>query len=156
MTFSRGYSTTDGASTVELALVLPVLLLLLIGILDSARAINAYVTISNASREGAHYAALHPTAAPSAIKSAAVIPHAQQLDPASIGVSVTYSDANVKSASCPVPTTTAPPAGSPTPTTIPIRVDVLYPWSAATFFVGQFLGGGTRTFCASSTVDLVR
>lgn len=148
--------STDGVALVEFALVVPVLLLLLVGILDTGRAVNAYVTISNASREGARYAALNPTAAPSAIKSSAVLPHAQQLDAAGISVSVTYSNANVTSTACPVPTTTAPPAGSPAPTTIPVRVDVTYPWSAATFFIGQFFGGGSRTFCASSTVDTVR
>jgi Flp pilus assembly protein TadG len=152
-------ASTEGVALVEFALVVPILLLLLVGILDTGRAVNAYVTISNASREGARYAALNPTAAPSAIKSSAVLPHAQQLDPSDatgIQVFVTYSNANVTSTACPVPTTTAPPAGSPAPTTIPVRVDVTYPWSAATFFIGQFFGGGSRTFCASSTVDTVR
>ena len=138
----------------EFALILPILILLLVGILDTGRAVNAYVTISNASREGARYVALNPTAAPSAIKSNAVLPHTQQLDPGSVAVSVTYSG-NVTSNACPVATTTAPPAASP-PATIPVRVDVTYPWSAATFFIGQFFGGGSRTFCATSTVDTVR
>jgi Flp pilus assembly protein TadG len=152
-------ASSEGVALVAFAIVVPILLLLLVGILDTGRAVNAYVTISNASREGARYAALNPTAAPSAIKSSAVLPHAQQLDPSDltgIQVFVTYSNANVTSTACPVPTTTAPPAGSPTPTTIPVRVDVTYPWSAATFFIGQFFGGGSRTFCASSTVDTVR
>ncbi len=148
-------TASEGVALVEFALVVPVLVLLLVGILDTGRAVNAYVTISNASREGARYAALNPTAAPAAIKSSAVVPHAQQLDATSIAVSVTYSG-SVSSTACPVPTTTAPPASSPSPTTIPVRVDVTYPWSAATFFIGQFFGGGSRTFCASSTVDTVR
>jgi Flp pilus assembly protein TadG len=148
-------TSTEGVALVEFALVVPVLLLLLVGILDTGRVVNAYVTISNASREGARYAALNPTAAPSAIKSSAVLPHAQQLDASGVTVSVTYGG-GVTSTACPVATTTAPPAGSPAPTTIPVRVDVTYPWSAATFFIGQFFGGGSRTFCASSTVDTVR
>jgi len=151
----RAVNSTEGVALVEFALVIPILLILLVGILDTGRAVNAYVTISNASREGARYASLNPTAAPSAIKSSAVLPHAQQLDGASINVSVTYSDSNVTSSACPVATTTAPPASSP-PATIPVRVDVTYPWSAATFFIGEFFGGGSRTFCASSTVDTVR
>ena len=148
-------ASSDGVALVEFAIVVPILLLLLVGILDTGRAVNAYVTISNASREGARYAALNPTAAPAAIRSSAVLPHAQQLDASGIAVSVTYSG-SVTSTACPVPTTTAPPASSPAPTTIPVRVDVTYPWSAATFFIGQFFGGGSRTFCASSTVDTVR
>jgi len=155
MTLPRAVMASEGVALVEFALVVPVLILLLVGILDTGRAINAYVTISNASREGAHYAALNPTAAPAAIKSSAVVPHAQQLDAAGIAVSVTYNG-SVTSTDCPVVTTTPPPASSPAPTTIPVRVDVSYPWSAATFFIGQFFGGGSRTFCASSTVDMVR
>lgn len=155
MTLQRMAASSDGVALVEFAIVVPILLLLLVGILDTGRAVNAYVTISNASREGARYAALNPTAAPAAIRSSAVLPHAQQLDAGGIAVSVTYSG-SVTSTACPVPTTTAPPAGSPAPTTIPVRVDVTYPWSAATFFIGQFFGGGSRTFCASSTVDTVR
>lgn len=155
MTLQRMAASSEGVALVEFAIVVPILLLLLVGILDTGRAVNAYVTISNASREGARYAALNPTAAPAAIRSSAVLPHAQQLDASGIAVSVTYSG-SVTSTACPVPTTTAPPAGSPAPTTIPVRVDVTYPWSAATFFIGQFFGGGSRTFCASSTVDTVR
>ena len=155
MTLHQMVRSSEGVALVEFALVIPVLLLLLVGILDTGRAVNAYVTISNASREGARYAALNPTAAPAAIRSSAVLPHAQQLDAAGIAVSVTYN-ASVTSANCPVATTTPPPATSPAPTTIPVRVDVSYPWSAATFFIGQFFGGGSRTFCASSTVDMVR
>lgn len=147
-------TSSEGVALVEFALVVPVLILLLAGILDTGRAVNAYVTISNASREGAHYAALNPTAPPSAVRSSAVLPHAQQLDPSGVAVSITYS-ADVTSSACPVTSTTPPPASSP-PTTIPVRVDVTYPWSAATFFIGQFFGGGSRTFCASSTVDTVR
>ena len=159
MNLPRLVTASEGVALVEFALMVPVLILLLVGILDTGRAVNAYVTISNASREGARYAALNPTAAPSAIKSSAVLPHAQQLDPSDltgIRVYVTYSNANVTSTACPVATTTAPPASSPSPVPIPVRVDVTYPWSAATFFIGQFFGGGSRTFCASSTVDTVR
>lgn len=44
-----------GVSAVEFALIAPVLILLLVGILDLGRAVNAYVTVSNAAREGTHY-----------------------------------------------------------------------------------------------------
>ena len=51
--------SSRGTTMVEFALIVPVLLLLLFGILDLGRALNAYVTMSNASREGARYAMLH-------------------------------------------------------------------------------------------------
>lgn len=49
-----------GQSLVELALVLPILLLLLLGFLDLGRAYYYEVAITNAAREGARYGALFP------------------------------------------------------------------------------------------------
>lgn len=51
----------SGQSLVEFALLFPVLLLILLGAIDLGRAFNAYVTITNASREGARYGVTHPT-----------------------------------------------------------------------------------------------
>lgn len=45
-----------GQSVVELALVLPVLVVLLLGLVDLSRAIQAYNIIANMSREGANLA----------------------------------------------------------------------------------------------------
>jgi Flp pilus assembly protein TadG len=47
-----------GAVAVEFALLLPVLLLLIFGIVDFGRAINAQITLTQAAREGARLAAL--------------------------------------------------------------------------------------------------
>jgi|CZKT01.1.fsa_nt_gi Flp pilus assembly protein TadG len=47
-----------GAAAVEFALLLPVLLLLLFGIIDFGRALNAQITLTQAAREGARLAAL--------------------------------------------------------------------------------------------------
>jgi Flp pilus assembly protein TadG len=46
-----------GQSLVEFALILPLLLLLLMGIIEFGRIFNAYLVISNLSRDGARYAA---------------------------------------------------------------------------------------------------
>ena len=51
-----------GQSIVELALVLPVLLLLVLIGLDFGRAYLGWVVLNNAARVGADYAALHPAA----------------------------------------------------------------------------------------------
>ncbi|WP_211277935.1 TadE/TadG family type IV pilus assembly protein, partial [Couchioplanes caeruleus] len=48
----------QGAAAVEMALVLPLLLLLLFGIIDFGRALNAQITLTEAAREGARAAAL--------------------------------------------------------------------------------------------------
>lgn len=49
-----------GQSLVELAIMLPILLIILLGIVDFGRVFYAYVTITNASREGARYGSLYP------------------------------------------------------------------------------------------------
>ena len=47
---------TRGQSLVEFALILPILLLLLLGIIEGARIIWAYITVQNAAREATRYA----------------------------------------------------------------------------------------------------
>jgi len=52
----RGRAGEYGAEVVEMAFVLPILLMLLIGIFWAARAYNTYETITRAAREGARVA----------------------------------------------------------------------------------------------------
>lgn len=47
-----------GATAVEMAILLPVLLLLLLGIMEFGRAFNAQVTLTNAAREGVRVMAI--------------------------------------------------------------------------------------------------
>jgi len=55
----RSSATSDrGAAAVEFALLLPLLLLIVFGIIDFGRAINAQITITQAAREGARALAL--------------------------------------------------------------------------------------------------
>ncbi len=49
-----------GQSLVELALTLPLLLLILLGVIDLGRIYFSYITVVNAAREGARYGAGHP------------------------------------------------------------------------------------------------
>lgn len=51
-----------GAAAVEMALVLPVLLFLLMGMIDFGRAFSAQIQISQAAREGVRLASLNVTA----------------------------------------------------------------------------------------------
>lgn len=48
-----------GASAVEAALVLPIVLLIVFGIIDFGRMLNAQITLTEAAREGARAAALN-------------------------------------------------------------------------------------------------
>lgn len=50
-----------GQSLVETAIILPIILLLIMGIIDFGLLFNNYIVISNASREGARKAALGGT-----------------------------------------------------------------------------------------------
>ena len=49
-----------GQSFLEFALILPVLLIILAGVLDLGRLYFSYVTVTDAAAEGAAYAAIHP------------------------------------------------------------------------------------------------
>jgi Flp pilus assembly protein TadG len=49
-----------GQATVELALVLPLLALLLLIVVDFGRVFSVRIALANAAREGARYCALHP------------------------------------------------------------------------------------------------
>jgi len=50
-----------GQSLVEVAITMPILILLVMGILDLGRAYYASITLADAAAEGAAYAALHPS-----------------------------------------------------------------------------------------------
>lgn len=52
------HKNEKGTSTVEFALILPLLLLILLGIIQFGTAYNAYLTITHASREGVRLAAV--------------------------------------------------------------------------------------------------
>jgi len=52
-------SGEKGQSAVEFALVLPLLLVLLLGIIEFGWFLNAKITITGAAREGARYLAIH-------------------------------------------------------------------------------------------------
>lgn len=149
----RFVSDERGATLVEFALVAPVVILILVACLDFARALNAYVTVANASREGARYATLHPAADNAAIRSA-VRARAIPLDTATIGVIVTYDDG---SGPQPWPDSGVPESW-PSPQPIAVRVATSYDWHASTWVVGAFFAitSGSRTFGSESTMVAIR
>ncbi len=61
-------SRERGQATVELALLLPLLLVILLGCLDLGRAFSVWTTVANGSREGARYACEHPQASDEVIR----------------------------------------------------------------------------------------
>jgi Flp pilus assembly protein TadG len=62
----------QGQSILEIAFVLPILILLIAVVIDAARAFDAYIVITNAAREGARYGALDKSLDPIEIKQLVV------------------------------------------------------------------------------------
>lgn len=70
---TRADKTPDrGAAAVEFALLLPLLLLIVFGLIDFGRALNAQITLTQAVREGARLAALGQPNVVSRTQAAAV------------------------------------------------------------------------------------
>ena len=61
-TRGRRRDAQRGQSLAELALMLPVLLILLFGVVEFGMVLKSYIQVTNATREGARYAALGATA----------------------------------------------------------------------------------------------
>lgn len=60
MTSSQPLSGERGASILELAIVAPLMILIVMGVLDLARAYRMQIQLEGAAREGAAYAQLYP------------------------------------------------------------------------------------------------
>jgi len=141
----------QGATLVEFALVAPVLLLALIACFDFARALNAYVIVANASREGARYASLNAAATQSEIRDY-VAARIAPLDPSLLTVLPTAysrtSDARWA-------------AIAPAPGTV--SVNVKYSWTAATGVMSWFFAaagprpcGTDACFDVTSTMESIQ
>jgi Flp pilus assembly protein TadG len=144
-----------GTTLVEFALVAPALILVLVVALDFARALNAYVTITNASREAARYATVHPTASDAALQTALetfIAGRIVPLDPTRATITFTRTDWS-NTADC-------QPAcwsdSAPAPGTVVVRVR--YPWAAATSMAGSFISAasGSITFDVSTAMEMLR
>jgi Flp pilus assembly protein TadG len=79
---------SDGQSLVEMAIMLPLLILILFGVLDLGRGLHALVTIHNAARVGARYGIQHPNDY-DGMKAAAV------LEATNSGIAITLDDVAV-------------------------------------------------------------
>ena len=115
-----------GDGLVEFALVLPVLLLLLFGILDGGRAVYSYHVVANSAREGARYASV-ATRTPAEVRSR-ILSYAVALDPARLTVLLSY------------------------PTATTVRVEVRYDFFLYTPVVAQAMGGNTLVLRSTATM----
>ena len=104
----------NGQALVEYALILPVLLLLLLGIIEFGVVVFSYDTIANAAREGARYGAVRPG------------------DPGGIEAAARRLTSGLDQARLQVNSTTA---GSG------VRVEVIYPVKLITGAIIEAVGG---------------
>lgn len=134
-----------GATLVEFALVTPVLILVLVACFDFARALNAYVTVSNAAREGARYASITAGATTLSVR-AYLVTRVAPLDPSALGVTLAPPELTNPSWS----------PGAPRPTRFTVLVT--YQWHASTWLIGSFFvaTSGSPTFASSSSMEAVR
>ena len=126
----------SGQSLVELALMLPFLALILLGILDLGRVFNAYITITNSAREGAFFASTCLPAGTCA--SDAPIKAWVQAEAAGSGIAISATDVQVTH-----------PSDSPGE---PVIVRVSVPFRALSTMIGSFWGGGDLTLTSEATV----
>lgn len=107
-----------GQSLVELALVLPILLLLLAGVIDVGRILFTYIALTDAAQEGAIFAAHEPTSSGTIVDR----------------VRTSSNHGEVTSASVLVACTASPAPGT-------VSVTVSHRLSLLTPVVSQILGG---------------
>ena len=124
------WSEERGQSMTEFAIVLPILIVLLFGIVQFGILFNNYVTLTDAARAGARAAAVSRQATnPVATATAAVQASASDLNQANLGV-------NVSSAWTP---------------TAPVTVTATYPYSIS--LLGWVISSGTLTTKSTEAVE---
>jgi Flp pilus assembly protein TadG len=132
-----------GATIVEFALAVPILIVVVICCVDFARALNAYVLATNASRDGARYVTMH-MAAPTESLKAYVVGRAAPLsiDPSAVTISVG----------------TPEPSWAPSaPKPVSVTVTITYTWQSVTWIAGSFISAtGSRAFLVSSTMEAMQ
>lgn len=129
----RAAERSKGQSLVEFALVLPIFILVLVGILDLGRAVYAYNTLNNAAREGSRLAIVDQTV-PDIRDFAAQQAGWLGIDPSQVSVDFRDPETPGTPASC---------AGAPGNAAIVgclavVRVE--YSYDAATPIISQLVG----------------
>lgn len=130
--------TERGAVAVEFAILAPVLILLLLGIMEFGRAYNVQITLSNAAREGVRVMAINNSATAAAITTAktATKNAASSLSPGLKDEKIVFKYQTTP-ATTPVPTACA--------ANVQVTVTVDYTLSTMTGIAGPFAMKGVGT-----------
>lgn len=129
---SRKQESRRGAVLVEFALVAPLFLTLIVGVIEIGRAIDVVQILTNASREGARVASFETTSQTSTVTSA---------------VNLYLSNRGISQAS--VTISPDPPSGASVGQ--PVTVTVNIPYSQVSWFPSPFYLGG-QTLQATSVM----
>jgi Flp pilus assembly protein TadG len=152
----RESAGTRGQALVELALILPVMLLLFVGAVDLARAHQTLVVLQSATRNGAEYAARYATDATSAATDARRVICREAVD---LPDAVPGSDPDVcssptvslisfaRSATAPGATATSPLASVTISSTLTFHTLLPYPFIA---------GDGSQTMTVIETFSVLQ
>ena len=136
----RNADSGRGQSLVEFALIFPIFILVLVGLFDLGRAVFAYNTISNASRESVRVAIVNQTT--TAVQGEA-LKQAVSLGLAPTDVTITYTDPDDSTSLCTAPYGIGCVAS----------VTVQYAYSAATPVISQIIGPFVMTATTQMPVE---
>jgi Flp pilus assembly protein TadG len=127
-------SAERGAVAVEFALLAPILIMLLLGIMEFGRAYNVQISLTNAARESVRSMAISDNAIPVTDKKAAALAAANKA--ITFGATLTAANIDFNPASCSVPIGTAVPQ---------MQVTIHYTLSTVTGIAGPFTMTGKGT-----------
>lgn len=154
---------------VEFALVFPLIVLLLFGLIDLGRAVFAYSTLANAVRQGARVAIVNQLDVPSATTCNLDMPIEDVANPrwqakpctaaAAVSLGIRASDVTI-TYSAPPGSSLVCPATPQRPTSVLVpgciaTVTATYPWQALTPVVSSIVGPITFTATSTMPVEMV-
>jgi Flp pilus assembly protein TadG len=133
-----------GQALAEFALIAPILFILIFGIVDTARAYQAWVTVQGAAREGARYGVTGQSTCDAASPTRVdCIEYITREHAGSLTNSATALDVNVRSWG--YPTYASKTEGDPGVQCDALEVEVKYDFEPATPLVAGLIGGVTMT-----------
>lgn len=143
-------SRRGGAVLVEVAIVLPLMLVLMLAAIDTAAGVYRFQQVATLAREGARYASVHagmysqelvkPVATADEVKTNAVMPRAVNLEDSQVTVTLTWVNGSS------YPWSVSDATGGRKANNV--RVTVSYPWKSL------FLLGSTITLTSTSEMTI--
>jgi Flp pilus assembly protein TadG len=143
-TIARKLRRDGGQSLTEFALIAPILFILIFGIVDTARAYQAWVTVQGSAREGARYGVTGKATCDGGSQTRIdCIEYVTREYAGSLTNSATTVDVNVRSWDYPTYGTKA--EGDPGLQCDALEVEVKYEFEPATPLISGLIGGVTMT-----------